>query len=81
MAPNERFQADFQGEYRLAMLPVQTSEGIKIEATLTDLKLNPAAQMLGQAILEIGQGGSIAFQNSGNEAYRLGLLITSQPLP
>jgi hypothetical protein len=81
MAPNERFQADFQDEYRLAIRPVQTSEGIRIEASLTDLKLNPATEMSGQAFLDIGQGGSIAFQSTGNKTYGLGLLVTSQPLP
>jgi hypothetical protein len=81
MAPNERFQADFQDEYRLALRPVQTGEGIRIEASLTDLRLNPATQMSGQAFLDIGQGGSITFQSPGNETYGLGLLLTSQPLP
>jgi hypothetical protein len=81
MAPNERYQAEFQDEYSLTVRPISTGAGFTVEVSLIDTKLNPANQMSGQIQLEVGQGGSIAFQSSGNEKYALGLLVTSHPLP
>lgn len=81
LAPNERFQGDFTKDYRLALRPVTTSEGIRVEATLIDLALYPAIEMSGQALIQMGQGGSITFRGPGPESYALGLLITAQRLP
>jgi hypothetical protein len=81
VAPGERFQADFQDEYRFSFRPVSTSNGVRVEVSLIDLKRHPMDEMSGQVEIRIGQGGGLTLRSLEGESYEIGLLVTTQPLP